>query len=197
MHLQSNKTTCAQRLRISTCHTCTYKFTQHVAALSFRSKVKCAVMRLAVTSAQHSKMGIWGGVERLSYRATPFQHSGRRVSTLTVRHGDAASVAELKGVRMPLIKARGLFFFKGRKSAVVLEGQLLRVEHRAVNSAFRSLFSVRKPILRCNSFPRGRPNHARVYVTRFQEKMDCGLMPDAAYDDAFASWRFIWGCAGG
>lgn len=51
-------------------------------------------------------MGIWGGVERLSYRETPVQHSGRRVSTLTVRHGDAASVAELKGVRVPLFLKR-------------------------------------------------------------------------------------------
>lgn len=59
--------------------------------------------------AQHQIIGIWG-FDLPSARATlqTFTTLAKRrgASTLPVRHGDAASVAELKGVRLPQIKAR-------------------------------------------------------------------------------------------
>lgn len=100
LHLQSNKTTCAQPLRRSTCYTRIYKFTQHVAALSFPSEVACPEMS---GSAPNHRVS---GLELLSRpNDTSYVHDAGGASTFPVRHGDAASVAELKGVRVPQMKA--------------------------------------------------------------------------------------------
>lgn len=178
MHLQVHATCCSARLPVQ------------------------SEMKLGVTSARHQIIGIWGGgVEQLSCWATLFQHSRRRVSTLSVRHGDAASATELKGVRLPLIKAC-VHLEKGRRkpgrSAVVLEGQLLRIHHGSRELSI-SVFILGQKIGSCMQQLPQRPAESLLCLFHAvpAEETDRGLLPDAAYDDAFASCRLIWGCAGG